>query len=100
MEDTQVSPWREYFCKWPENMARSGIATTAFGEQIPFSEFMVSDSMLLLERRTPDSQGARKVVVPYDQVLALKITEVTKLKTFQAVGFQGPPAKRDKTARR
>ena len=100
MESAQSSPWRDYFCKWPENLSRSGIATMAFGEQIPFSGFLASDSMLLLDRRTPDSQGARKVVVAYDQVVALKITEVTKLKMFQEAGFHGPPPKKEKTGRR
>jgi hypothetical protein len=37
----------------------------------------------------PDSLGARSVVVPYNQILALKIVDVVKPKHFQAVGFEG-----------
>ena len=45
--------------------------------------------MLLLERRAPDTVGARKVVLPYRDIAALKYIDVIKGKAFEAAGFKG-----------
>lgn len=57
--------WREWFLKWPKEMPRKGVLVTDFGEQIPFDGFMTTDTLLVVERRTPDTIGARKVILPY-----------------------------------
>ncbi len=85
--------WKDFFGNWPQGISRSGILVTAYNEQIPFSGFLTGDSLLLLERRTPDALGARTVVLSYGEVSALKIVEVVKSKVFLSAGFQGPPAK-------
>jgi hypothetical protein len=54
---------------------------------------MTSEAFLLVERTTPDALGARSVVFAYDQVVALKITEVLKPKSLRAIGFEGEPPK-------
>ena len=58
-------------------------------EQIPFEGFMLCERMLLLERRAPDSLGARTVLVPLAEIQILKFTDVVKSATFQALGFRG-----------
>ena len=50
--------------------------------------------LLLLERKIPDTLGARKILLPYSQILAVKITDVVKMKAFQSLGFDEPAAKR------
>lgn len=89
--------WKDFFCNWPEGTSRGGVLVTSFDEQIPFTGFLTSRWLLLLERKTPDSMGARTVVLPYGNVQALKITDVVKSKTFLAAGFEGrrPPAKNE-----
>jgi hypothetical protein len=74
-------------------MHRRGIIVATFGEQIPFSGFWISANLLLLERQTPDSLGARTILMPLDQIAALKLVDVFKLKAFQPLGFEGPPQK-------
>ena len=74
-------------------MARRGVLVTTFGEQIPFAGFSTSDAFLLVERPAPDTVGTRMLVLPYEQIAALKITEVIKPKVLRAAGFEGPPAK-------
>ena len=86
--------WRAFFQGWPAEMPRRGILVTTFDEQIPFSGFLTREDFLVLERQTPDSLGARTIVLAYDVVAGLKITEVVRAKTFQAVGFQGAFSKR------
>src|SRR5580698_6471381 len=82
--------WRDYFRNWPADVDRRGILVTNFDEQIPFEGFLTSDTMLLVERRAPDTVGARKVLLPYQHIVAIKITDVVKAKSFQASGFEEP----------
>lgn len=82
--------WRSLFENWPPNISRTGILVTNFGEPIPFTAFMISNGILMVERDKPDSQGARKVMVAYDAICAVKITSPMELAQFQVMGFQMP----------
>jgi hypothetical protein len=92
------SAWQECFRKWPAEMERRGVIVTSFDEQIPFDGFATSEHMLLLERKIPDTLGARKIMLPYGQIMAVKFTDVVKMKAFQSLGFSEPPAKRSGSA--
>ena len=85
--------WRDFFAQWPSDIHRRGIVVTSFGEQIPFSAFWTSSNLLFLERQTPDSLGARTIILAFTQITALKIVDVVKVKSFQPLGFDGPAAK-------
>ena len=82
--------WRAIFENWPEVIPREGILVTKFQESIPFSNFLISGGILLLERDKPDSIGARKVMVAYDAISAVKLTTPMELARFQVMGFQPP----------
>jgi hypothetical protein len=82
--------WRMLFENWPESVPRTGLLVTAFQEQIPFAGFLVSPGILLLDRDKPDSTGARKVMVSYGAIAAVKITSTLELARFQVMGFQAP----------
>jgi hypothetical protein len=69
------------------------VLVVAFGEQIVFSGFAASEAFLLLERQSPDSMGARMILLPYDKILGLKIVDVVKVKAFQSFGFDLPTQK-------
>lgn len=86
--------WREMIENWPKGLAKTGVMLTAFDESIPFSSFMTNRDTLLLERKTPDSLGARMVIVAYDQIIALKITAVVPEKHFREMGFSGKLSKK------
>jgi hypothetical protein len=86
--------WRRCFLEWPAEVARRGVLVTAFNEQIPFDNFSASETMLLIERRAPDTLGARMVLVPYQNVSALKIVDVIKAKSLAQFGFASPPPKK------
>ncbi|HEY1602997.1 MAG TPA: hypothetical protein VGG64_25560 [Pirellulales bacterium] len=81
--------WRDFFHKWPKDLPHRGVLVTNFNEQIPFDGFMTTETMLLVERRTPDTIGARKLIMPYGNVVAIKLTDVVKAKAFAASGFAG-----------
>jgi hypothetical protein len=78
------------FENWPSSVPRQGLVITIFGESIPFVTYLMAGGILLLERDRPDSLGARKVMIAYDAIAAVKITDVVELANFQALGFQPP----------
>ena len=82
--------WRLMFEGWPESIPREGLLVTTFQETIPFVGFMMSGSILLLDRDNPDALGARKVMIGYDSISAVKITSPMELARFQVMGFQPP----------
>ena len=84
----ETNPWKDFFSRWPAEMQRHGILVTAFNEQIPFSGFWLGEQFLLLERQMPDSLGSRSLVFSFEQIVALKITDVLKPKQLKAVGFE------------
>lgn len=84
--------WRQFFTSWPNGIPRRGILVTCYHEQIPFDAFFLRDDILLLDRKTPDNLGARKVILPYAHVLAVKIVEPLRNEVVLASGFQGTPA--------
>jgi hypothetical protein len=86
--------WRNCFRQWPADLERRGVLVTSFDEQIPFNGFALSDELLLLERHAPDTMGARMVLISYQQIRAVKIVDVVKLKSFQSLGFAIPPPRK------
>jgi hypothetical protein len=86
-----TTAWQECFRKWPAELERRGVVVTSFDEQIPFDGFATSEHLLLLERKIPDTLGARKILLSYGQIMAVKITDVVKVKAFQSLGFVEPP---------
>ena len=88
MDTTDV--WRSLFENWPETIPREGLLVTSFNEHIPFSGFLISGGVLLVDRDKPDTYGARKVMIAYSAILAVKITAVMELGRFQVMGFQPP----------
>lgn len=86
--------WRQCFQAWPAEVERRGVVVTTFDEQIPFESFLTSDDLVLLERRAPDTVGARMVLLSYQFIQAIKIVDVVKPRAFQAMGFTPAPAKK------
>jgi len=82
--------WRSLFENWPDAMPKQAMLVTTFGETIPFVNFMISGGILLLERDKPDSTNARKVMIAYDNIAAIKLTTTAELARFQVMGFQNP----------
>lgn len=83
------SNWKDFFSQWLPETARRGVLITTYGEQVPFAGFLTSDEFLLVERQTPDTSGARAVILPYSGVAAVKFTDVLKERSLHAAGFQG-----------
>jgi hypothetical protein len=90
----QGAAWKEFFRGWPVGLDRRGVLVCTFGEQIPFDSFMPGESLLIVDRSVPDTMGARKIVVPYENIAAIKLIDVVKNKVFQPLGFDEPVTRR------
>lgn len=82
--------WRNLFETWPESVPRRGLIVTTWGEAIQFVSYLVSGGILLVERDRPDTAGARKVMLTWESISCVKITDVIDLARFQVMGFQPP----------
>jgi len=82
--------WRNLFESWPGSIPPQGLIVTSFGEQIPFVEFLVSGSMVLVQRDKPDTHGSRKVMISYAAIQAVKIADPGEIARYQVMGFQPP----------
>ncbi len=82
--------WRTLFEGWPDAIPQKGMLVAKFEETIPFVGFLVSGGMVIVERDKPDTYGARKVIVAYEAISAVKLSDPSELARFQVMGFQAP----------
>ena len=82
--------WQQLFETWPSDAPRQGIITTIFQESIGFKNFMTSDGLLAVERDRPDSLGARKVLIAFTAISALKMTDTGDFAEIAKLGFNEP----------
>jgi len=85
----QDATWKTFFAEWSGDLPRKGIVVTVLSEQIPFKGFMTSADIVLLERTNPDPLGTRLILIPYDQISIVKLTEVVGRSVFSEIGFSG-----------
>jgi hypothetical protein len=85
--------WRDVFTNWPAALPRRGLVVSSLNETIPFKSFLLKGDMLLLERTNPDAAGARFIILTFDAVHMLKITEPLKESVLNSAGFIGQLAK-------
>ena len=70
--------------------ARTQPLEAKVGETIQFVNFLVSSTAVLVERDKPDSVNARKVIVDYGAISAVKIADPADIARYQVLGFQPP----------
>lgn len=87
MENAKI--WNRFFREWPADLPQRGVVTTSFGEQVPFCGYLLADDLVLFERNAPDTLGARKLIVPFSAIEAIKIVDPIKGTAFEATGFKG-----------
>ena len=93
MSTNNTTNWREVFEKWPAGIPKRGVLVSTLNEVTPFKSFMLKDNILLLERTNPDPLGARFLMIGFDSIHVLKITEPLTEAVFAGAGFVGHLAK-------
>lgn len=86
--------WSQFFQNWPAGLPNRGLLQTTLNDLVPFKSFMIADSMLLLERTTPDPMNARYVLLSFDCVASVKLLDSVQEATFTAAGFCGKLSQR------
>ena len=81
------SIWRQFFASWPAGLNQTGVIVASNAEQVPFVSFLMAEHIVMLERPAPDTVGARKVVMPYSKIDAIKITDPVGNEVFAKAGF-------------
>ncbi|MEM9186511.1 MAG: hypothetical protein AAGB00_08465 [Planctomycetota bacterium] len=81
--------WKGLFENWPEGLSRRGIVVSTLNESMPFKGFMTRPDMVVLERQNPDSLGARFILLRYDGIASIKLTDPLKAADFEPLGFTG-----------
>jgi hypothetical protein len=66
---------------------------STLNETIPFKSFMLKGETLLLERAIPDPTGTRYIVLTFDAIHMVKITEPLRESVLTTVGYVGQLAK-------
>ncbi|MGI9430182.1 MAG: hypothetical protein ACR2NM_16090 [Bythopirellula sp.] len=80
--------WESFFSDWPASLPRSGILVTNLNETMPFKNFWLKDSMLLVERVTPDAMGARFVMLSFEGLNSVKFTNPLSAAEISEAGFR------------
>lgn len=86
MEKSQV--WQGLFQRWPDSIPKQGIVVTSLNEGIAFGNFQVSEGAVLLERDRPDTLGARTAIVPWAEIVTVKLTSPVESAKFRDLGFK------------
>jgi hypothetical protein len=90
MDDSAA--WKSLLDNWPPGIARAGVIVTTLNDQIPFDAFMHTAAFMMVERKTPDTLGARKIIIPLSGIASIKFVEVMGSQAFVPWGFAGAPA--------
>ncbi len=80
--------WKNLFEGWIPGMPKQGILITTAGESIPFIDFRTSEGILLVQRDRPDSLNARKIMISYEAIAAMKMTDVEDIGNYGEMGFR------------
>jgi hypothetical protein len=83
--------WRSAFQSWPAHLPKAGIIVIA-QESIPFIDFLIADSFVIVERDRPDSQGGRKLIIALSAIVAVKLLTPDQLSTLTAFTESAAPA--------
>ncbi|MFV0446773.1 MAG: hypothetical protein ACK5Q5_24645 [Planctomycetaceae bacterium] len=78
-----TAAWRTTFQSWPATLPKSGLIVLATQETVPFCDFLLGDSFVVVERDKPDSQGARKLIIALAAISAVKLTIPEPLETLR-----------------
>ena len=93
MANQTIEAWRDVFTHWPAAIPRRGVVVSTLNEAIPFKSFLIKGDTLLLERTNPDPLGTRFIVLAYDAIHLLKLTDPLKESVLTGAGYVGQLAK-------
>ncbi|MEM8946526.1 MAG: hypothetical protein AAGD11_15240 [Planctomycetota bacterium] len=91
---TSRQDWYSLFSRWPASLPRKGVLVTSLNETIIFKDFWLKDELLLVERLTPDSMGARFVILNFEVINVVKFTNPLTAQEIASAGFSAEVVRR------
>lgn len=85
---TGAEAWQNLFENWPPQLPKQAQVVTTYQDTIKFVDFLLGEGFVFLERDRPDTMGARKVMLTYDSISAVKIESAIELEKFKELGFR------------
>ena len=73
---------------WPATIPRRGVVATKQSEQIVFADFSLGHGCALFQRTTPDAMGGREIILPFEQIATVKLTDSLSAKAREEMGFR------------
>ena len=67
----------------------SGLIVSTLNEPIPFKSFLLKGETVLLERAIPDPMGTRFIVLAFEAIHMLKLTDPLERSGFHDAGLWG-----------
>ncbi len=84
----KILAWKLLFQRWPASIPKAGIVVTSLNDTVTFNSFQISEHMVLLERDRPDTMGARSVILPWQEIVSVKLTTPLEPSQFKDMGFK------------
>jgi len=98
--------WKSLFANWPADLPRRGVILSTLNEIMPFTNFWLRDEMVMLERKNPDTSGARYILMNYAGIDSVRFIDPLSDQVIASAGFstgvvqrEQKPASRTQVAR-
>jgi len=79
--------WKSFFADWPAGLPRRGVMLSTLNEITPFTNFWLRDEMVLLERKNPDTSGARYILMNYNGIDSVRFIDPLSDQVISSAGF-------------
>lgn len=100
MSISQTSPavlsWKSLFSDWSADLPRRGVILSTLKETTPFTNFWLRDEMVMLERKNPDTSGARYVLMSYSGIDSLRFIDPLSDQVIASAGFSTGVVERER----
>jgi len=79
--------WKALFADWPAELPRRGVILSTLNETMPFTNFWLRDEMVMLERKNPDTSGARYILLNYSGIDSVRFIDPLSDQVIALAGF-------------
>ena len=79
--------WKSFFVEWPADLPRRGVVLSTLNESMPFTNFWLRGEMVLLERKNPDTSGARFILMGFAGIDSVRFIDPLSEQNISAAGF-------------
>jgi len=88
--------WKSLFSDWPADLPRRGVILSTLNETMPFTNFWLRDEMVMLERKNPDTSGARYILMDYAGIDSVRFIDPLSDQVIASAGFSTGAVDREK----